>query len=78
MCPDWLVRDLIDSGQLVRVLRSWSAPAQDLTLLYPSRQYLPLRTRTFIDFAVAQFASLPGFERPAPAITRTVSKSPAR
>ena len=75
MCPDWLVRDLVGSGELVRVLRSWSAPAQDLTLLYPSRQYLPLRTRTFIDFAVAQFASLPGFGPPA---RPGVNKSRAR
>jgi DNA-binding transcriptional LysR family regulator len=55
MCPDWLVRDLLDRGELVRVLEGWTARAQDLTLLYPSRQFQPLRTRLFIDFAVEQF-----------------------
>jgi DNA-binding transcriptional LysR family regulator len=55
MCPDWLVRDLLDRGELVRVLDGWTARAQDLTLLYPSRQFQPLRTRLFIDFAVEQF-----------------------
>ena len=64
ICPDWLVRDLLDSGELVRILPAWSAPPQDLTLLYPSRRYQPLRTRLFIDFAASQFAALPGFEPP--------------
>jgi DNA-binding transcriptional LysR family regulator len=52
MCPDWLVRDLLDRGELVRVLEGWTARAQDLYLLYPSRQFQPLRTKLFIDFAV--------------------------
>jgi len=64
MCPDWLVRDLLDSGELVRVLEGWAAPAQALHLLYPSRQFQPLRTRLFIDFAIGQFSGLPGFDRP--------------
>lgn len=66
ICPDWLVRDLLDSGALVRILPGWSAPPQDLYLLTPSRRYQPLRTRMFVDFAVDQFASLPGFDAPAP------------
>lgn len=66
MCPAWLVDDLLASGALVRVLPAWSAPSQALHLLYPSRQYLALRTRMFIDFAAGQFAALPGFHsRPA-------------
>jgi hypothetical protein len=46
------------------VLEGWSARAQDLYLLYPSRQFQPLRTRLFIDFAAARFGALAGFERP--------------
>jgi DNA-binding transcriptional LysR family regulator len=61
VCPDWLVRDLLDSGELVRVLEEWAARPQDLTLLTPSRQYQPLRTRLFIDFAVGQFSGIAGF-----------------
>jgi DNA-binding transcriptional LysR family regulator len=64
ICPDWLVRDLLDSGALVRVLPQWSAPPQELHLLTPSRRYQPLRTRMFIDFAAQQFAALPGFALP--------------
>jgi DNA-binding transcriptional LysR family regulator len=61
ICPDWLVRDLLDSGALVRVLPQWSAPSQDLYLLTPSRRYQPVRSRMFIDFAVSEFAALPSF-----------------
>jgi DNA-binding transcriptional LysR family regulator len=64
ICPDWLVRDLLDSGALVRVLPQWSAPSQDLYLLTPSRRYQPVRSRMFIDFAVTEFAALPGFAPP--------------
>jgi DNA-binding transcriptional LysR family regulator len=61
VCPDWLIRDLLDGGELVRVLEGWAARPQDLTLLYPSRQFQPLRTRLFIDFAVGQFSGIAGF-----------------
>jgi DNA-binding transcriptional LysR family regulator len=63
ICPDWLVRDLLDSGALVRVLDEWDAGQQALTLLYPSRQYQSARSRLFIDFAIDHFKSLPGFTR---------------
>jgi DNA-binding transcriptional LysR family regulator len=59
ICPDWLVRDLLDNGKLVRVLDGWSARHQDLYLLYPSRQYQPLRSRLFIDFIVGRFRNEP-------------------
>ena len=65
LCPEWLVRDLLDSGELVRVLAEWSARPQELHLLYPSRQYQPLRARLFIEFAVDYFRSLPGFAQPS-------------
>ncbi len=64
VCPEWLVRDLLDSGELVRVLPDWSASPQDLYLLYPSRRFQPLRARLFIDFAIERIRSLPGFEDP--------------
>ena len=66
VCPEWLIHDLQDSGELVRVLEGWSARPQDLYLLSPSRQYQPVRTRMFIDFAAGQFTSLRGFETPRP------------
>jgi DNA-binding transcriptional LysR family regulator len=62
VCPGWLINDLLDRGELVRVLPDWESTHQDLYLLYPSRLYQPMRTRLFIDFASEQFARLPGFE----------------
>ena len=64
VCPDWLVRDLLDSGALVQVLEGWTARPQDLHLLYPSRKYQPLRTTLFIEFAAQSLSSLPGFRQP--------------
>lgn len=64
LCPEWLVRERLDRGELVRVLPGWSAGAQDLHLLYPSRRYQPLRTRLFIEYASARLAAMPGL-RPA-------------
>jgi hypothetical protein len=63
ICPDWLVRDLLVRGKLVRVLEDWSARPQDLHLVYPSRKYQPLRTKLFIEFAEKWFSTLPGFEQ---------------
>ena len=53
LLADWLIaRDLAD-GQLVDLFPGWTAAAgEDTTaayLLYPSRAYLPLKTRVFID-----------------------------
>ena len=70
VCPDWLVRDLLDRGDLVRVLEQWSASHQDLYLLYPSRLYQPVRTKLFIGYATDQFAALPGFAAPTKKTTR--------
>lgn len=61
VCPDWLVRDLLDRGELVPVLPEWSARSQELHLLYPSRKYQPLRTKLFIEFALRSLSSVPGF-----------------
>ncbi|RJG04804.1 LysR family transcriptional regulator [Noviherbaspirillum cavernae] len=62
MAPAWLVQDLLDSGQLVKVLPKYSAPAQELFLLYPSRRYQSLRARLFMQFLNERVAQLPGFE----------------
>lgn len=63
--PAWLVQDCIDAGDLVRLLPDWTLASQSLHLVYPSRRYLPLRTRTFLHFMTERIAVLPGFERAA-------------
>lgn len=61
LCPEWLVDDLLAGGQLVPVLGEWSAGAQELFLLFPSRRYQPLRARLFAEQLAAEVATLPGF-----------------
>lgn len=70
LCPAWLVHDLLESGQLVKVLPAWSGQVQQLSLLYPSRRYQPLRTKLFMEFIERAVIGMPGFE-----LDPTVSKS---
>jgi DNA-binding transcriptional LysR family regulator len=62
--PAWLVRDLIDTKQLVHLLPGWTLPSQSLHLIYPTRRYLPFRTRTFLRFMAERVRALPGFVAP--------------
>jgi DNA-binding transcriptional LysR family regulator len=65
LAPEWLVRDLLTSGQLVHVLPKWSGPPQEAFLLYPSRRYQSLRARLFIAFLQERIGGLPGFQATA-------------
>ena len=49
--PEWLIEEDIVSGRLVRVLPKWQARELPAHLVYPVQRRLPLRVRTFIDFA---------------------------
>ncbi|WJV22260.1 MULTISPECIES: LysR family transcriptional regulator [Pseudomonas] len=59
--PAWLVSDLLDSGQLVRVLPDWSGPANEAFLIYPERRYRPLRVRLLMEYLAERVPQLPGF-----------------
>ncbi|WDG55419.1 LysR family transcriptional regulator [Pseudomonas chlororaphis] len=59
--PAWLVSDLLDSGQLMRVLPDWSGPANEAFLIYPERRYRPLRVRLLMEYLAERVARLPGF-----------------
>jgi DNA-binding transcriptional LysR family regulator len=67
LAPGWLVQDLLDSGNLVRVLPRWSGETQNAFLLYPSRRYQPLRLKVLIQFLSSRIPGLPGFS-PAGAV----------
>ena len=62
LTPAWLVADLLADGSLQRLLADWRGPAQEASLLYPSRRFLPARTRALIDFLIERLPHLPGFE----------------
>jgi DNA-binding transcriptional LysR family regulator len=50
--PEWLVQDDMVSGRLIRVLPKWQAKGLPAHAVYPAQRRLPLRVRTFIEFAV--------------------------
>lgn len=50
--PDWLAREDLVSGRLVRVLPLWNAKELPVHVIYQGQRLLPARVRAFIDFAV--------------------------
>ena len=54
MKSTWDVEDEIRDGHLVAVLSESMIQDHGLYVLYPARQYLPARVRTFIDFMAGQ------------------------
>lgn len=53
----WDVAAALVSGELIEVLSEWADISAPIQIMYPSRRYLPLRTRLFIDLLVAEFAA---------------------
>jgi DNA-binding transcriptional LysR family regulator len=56
--PDWLIREDIVSGRLVRVLHDWHATPLSASVVYPVQRMLPARVRRFIEFAVAYLTAV--------------------
>ena len=54
LLPDWLCADEIKSGELVDLFPDYECTATEFDtsawLVYPSRSYMPLKLRAFIDF----------------------------
>ena len=56
--PEWLVRDRIQSGTLVRVLTDIPAHITDIHVIWPTTSHLPMRVRLAIDTLVAEVPDL--------------------
>lgn len=54
--PDYLVDADIVNGRLREILTEYSLPPRAVFALYPRRQYLPAKVRTFLDFLANHFA----------------------
>lgn len=50
--PRYLLRDEIERSSLVELLPDWQLPATPVSLVYPSRELLPLRAKVFRDFVI--------------------------
>lgn len=53
--PSFVAAEALLDGRLVRVLASWRLFSLRLFAAYPSRQYLPARTRAMLDFLIQVF-----------------------
>jgi DNA-binding transcriptional LysR family regulator len=58
LLPDFIVDEALADGRLIRVLEGRERSPLILSVLYPSRQHTPAKTRLFIDHMVDQFAQL--------------------
>lgn len=61
LLPHWLINDELRSGTLVNVFPDYEVTATDFStaawLVYPSRAYVPLKVRVFIDFLKQSISS---------------------
>ncbi len=53
LLPDFIVGEALADGRLVRVLTAYERTPLTLFALYPSRHFVPAKTRLFIDHMVA-------------------------
>lgn len=61
--PSFVVAPDIASGALMQVLPDWKLPELGIHAVYPSREYLPRKTRAFIDFFAAHLGDPPYWDR---------------
>ena len=55
--PSFVAAKAIKEGSLVRLFDDYQMPAKRLFALYPERQYVPLKVRVFIEFAIEFFGN---------------------
>jgi DNA-binding transcriptional LysR family regulator len=60
--PAFLVHELMGAGKLERILPGWEAEATTVYAVYPSRQFLAPKVRSFVDFLVERFGGKPEWE----------------
>jgi DNA-binding transcriptional LysR family regulator len=51
--PEFLIREDVHGGRLVRLLPEWSPPSLPVHVVYAGARLLPTRVRAFVDFAVS-------------------------
>ncbi|SMX31339.1 LysR family transcriptional regulator [Actibacterium lipolyticum] len=56
--PTYILQSDLEAGRLVRVLDDWDLPRLTMNIAYPSKYFVPLRTRLFIDHLVQTFREL--------------------
>ena len=58
LLADYLVKDLIAAGRLERILPEYATLEQPIYAVFVHRNYMPAKTRAFIDFIAAELSNL--------------------
>ncbi len=58
--PDFIVKPLLKSGELVEILKNFRPAPYNIYAVYPSRRHLSAKVRTFVDFLIARFSTTSG------------------
>ncbi len=53
--PTYIIQSDLEAGRLIRVLDDWHLPALTMNAAFPTKAFLPARTRLFLDFLVEHF-----------------------
>jgi DNA-binding transcriptional LysR family regulator len=56
LLPNFIVEEGLADGRLVKVLEDFERAPLTLFALYPSRQHVPAKTRTFLEYLLDEFA----------------------
>jgi DNA-binding transcriptional LysR family regulator len=56
LLPNFIIERAVADGRLIPVLCDWEAPAITVNAVYPSSRRVPMKTRAFIDFLVAELS----------------------
>jgi len=59
-----LVEDLLNSGELVRVMEDYAYPPMDLHAVYSSGRFVPRKVRALVDHLILALSQVPGLELP--------------
>ena len=63
LLPDALIAEDLETGRLVRIIDGYAAEQAVVRAIFPSRQQLSLKVRTFLDFAAGAFELRPAAPR---------------
>jgi len=61
--PTFLSYELLQAKKLMRIMAGWEADELTIFAVYPSRQFLAPKVRSFIDFMVERFGDNPYWDR---------------
>ncbi|AEK63912.1 LysR family transcriptional regulator [Collimonas fungivorans] len=64
--PTFIIGDAIRDGRLRPILTDYHGDALAVHAVYPSRQHLSAKVRTFVDFLAQQFGEVPAWDRDLP------------